>query len=106
MVPTNESIETTKSTQLPQTQEQEYTRNNPPTSLENLAPNPSIMSGSDTNTDNTRFLMPPFVRALGIMPRPGQPGLPFFEDTNVTKFLRCWNIECEDFGLSVAQKCA
>jgi len=56
--------------------------------------------------DDTRFLMPPFVRALSIMPRSGQPGAPFFDDTNVTEFLRRWNIECEDFGLSDAQKCA
>jgi len=40
-----------------------------------------------------------------VMPRPGQPGAPFFDNTNVTEFLRRWNIECEDFGLSDAQKC-
>jgi len=55
------------------------------------------MSGSNTTADDPRFFMPPFVRALGIMPRPGQPGAPFFDDTNVTEFLRRWNIECEDF---------
>jgi len=49
---------------------------------------------------------PPPIRAFGIMPRPGQPGAPFFDDINVTEFLRHWNIKCEDFGLSDAQKCA
>jgi hypothetical protein len=48
---------------------------------------------------------PPAFRAFGFMPRPGQPGAPFFDDTNVTEFLRRWNIECEDFGLSDKQKC-
>jgi hypothetical protein len=40
------------------------------------------------------------------MPRPGQPGAPFFDNTNVTEFLRRWNLECEDFGLTDRQKCA
>jgi len=39
------------------------------------------------------------------MPRPGQPGALLFDNTNVTEFLRKWNIESEDYGLSDAQKC-
>src|SRR5205814_627723 len=41
-----------------------------------------------------------------VMPRPGQPGALHFDNTNVSEFLRRWNIECEDFGLTDAQKCA
>ena len=46
------------------------------------------------------------IRSAGVMPRPGQPGAPFFDNTNVTEFLRRWNLECEDFGLTDRQKCA
>jgi hypothetical protein len=47
-----------------------------------------------------------FVRPVGVMPRPGQAGAPYFDNTNVTEFLRRWNLECEDFGLTDRQKCA
>jgi hypothetical protein len=57
-----------------------------------------------SDTGDSGHTTPPY-RAFGIMPRPGQPGAPFFDDTNVTEFLRRWNIECEDFGLSAKQKC-
>jgi hypothetical protein len=39
------------------------------------------------------------------MPRFGQPGALFFDNANVTEFLRRWNIECEDYGLTDIQKC-
>ena len=61
------------------------------------------MTGSDT-TDSDRPATPP-LRAFGFMPRPGQPGAPFFDDTNVIEFLHRWNIECEDFRLSKKQRC-
>ena len=41
-----------------------------------------------------------------VMPCPGQSGALYFDNTNVTEFLRHWNIECEDFSLTDAQKCA
>jgi hypothetical protein len=40
------------------------------------------------------------------MPRPGQDGALKFDKTNVSEFLRRWNIECEDYGLTDAQKCS
>ena len=39
------------------------------------------------------------------MPRPGQPGAMQFDGKNITDFLDEWNIECEDFGLTPAQRC-
>ena len=39
-------------------------------------------------------------RVHALMPHPGQPGVPFFDNTNITEFLRRWNIECGDYGLS------
>ena len=44
-------------------------------------------------------------RTFGIMPCPGQPGAMLLDGNNVTEFLDEWNIECEDFGLSEAQRC-
>ena len=47
------------------------------------------------------------VRTFGpVMPHPGQPGALHFDKANVSEFLRQWNLECEDFGLSDTQKCA
>ena len=31
-----------------------------------------------------------------VMPRPGQPGALFFDNTNVTEFLSRWNIDDDD----------
>jgi hypothetical protein len=39
------------------------------------------------------------------MPRPGQPGAMEFNGTNVSKFLKNWNIECDDYALNESQKC-
>jgi hypothetical protein len=39
------------------------------------------------------------------MSRFSQPGALFFDNANVTEFLRRWNIECEDYGLTDIQKC-
>ena len=44
-------------------------------------------------------------RVAGVMPRPNQAGAMRFDKTDVTDFLRRWNIECEDYGLSDPQKC-
>jgi hypothetical protein len=42
---------------------------------------------------------------IGAMPRPGEPGAVSFDGNDITKFLRRWKIECEDFGLTDTQKC-
>ena len=43
---------------------------------------------------------------VGIMPRPGQPGaLGPFDGTRVTEFLKNWDLECEEYGLSERLKC-
>jgi hypothetical protein len=39
------------------------------------------------------------------MPRPNQAGALHFDKTNITDFLRRWNIECEDYSLTDEQKC-
>jgi hypothetical protein len=48
---------------------------------------------------------PPISYRFGVMPRPGQPGALHFDNTNITEFLRRWNNECEDFGLTDPSKC-
>ena len=40
-----------------------------------------------------------------VMPRPGAPGALQFDKNNITKFLRKWNQECDDYGLSDDQRC-
>jgi hypothetical protein len=39
------------------------------------------------------------------MPRPRAPGALQFDKNNITKFLRKWNQECDDYGLSDEQRC-
>ena len=48
---------------------------------------------------------PPVSYRFGVMPRPGQPGALHFDNMNISEFLRRWNNECEDFGLTDPQKC-
>jgi len=48
--------------------------------------------------------MIPTFYAPGMMPRPRQPL--YFDGTDVSEFLRRWNIECEDFGINEPKKCA
>ena len=42
---------------------------------------------------------------VGIMPRPGQPGALYFDGKNTSKFLKEWDMECDEYGLSAAQRC-
>ena len=44
-------------------------------------------------------------KVMGMMPRPGQPGALLFDGKKVTKFLKDWSIECEEYGLTDVQKC-
>src|SRR5436190_11917941 len=39
------------------------------------------------------------------MPRPGQPGAMSFDGNNVTDFLKDWDMESEEYGLTEVQKC-
>jgi len=68
----------------------------------------SMMSDSDTNGGRNVGTPPPMgARVIGAtMPRPGQPGAMKFDGKNISEFLEEWNIECEDFGLGDAQRCA
>ena len=42
---------------------------------------------------------------VGIMPRPGQPGALSFDGKGISDFLKDWNNECDEYGLSGTQKC-
>src|SRR5947207_10864407 len=64
----------------------------------------NMTSPSNTSNDSGLITPPAFV-ALGMMPCPGQPDAPYFDGTDVTEFLRQWNIDCEDFGISEPKKC-
>ena len=62
-------------------------------------------SGTD-GSDRTGLETPPTsFRIFNTMPRPGQPGAPLFDGIDITEFLRRWNIECEDVGLTKPQRC-
>ena len=39
------------------------------------------------------------------MPRPGSPEALLFDKMDVSKFLRKWNQECDDYGLNEQQRC-
>ena len=81
-------------------------QSNPPKQTPKQLPNSARMPGS---SDSDKLPITPLennFRIRAVMPHPGQPGAPFFDNTNVTEFLRRWNIECEDYGLSDSQKCA
>jgi hypothetical protein len=55
---------------------------------------------NDPPTNNPSQGSGPILRTVGVMPRPGQPGALHFDTADVSEFLRRWNLECEDFGLS------
>ena len=48
------------------------------------------------------IMIHPIVR---VMPRPGQPGALSFDGNSITDFLKDWEMECEEYGLTDAQKC-
>lgn len=58
--------------------------------------------GDSANSHVTPVTICPIV---GIMPRPSQPGALCFDGMGVTDFLKEWNIECEEYGLTDVQKC-
>lgn len=67
----------------------------PPTTETPIPPTPVTLPDHPTSTLRTGFFML----------RPGQPGALYFNELNVSEFLRRWNIECEDAGLTGPQKC-
>ena len=86
------------------------TPTNPINSTSNSKSKPSniIMPETDeSNSSRSGHDTPPArsLRVFNIMPRPEQPGTPHFDGMNITEFLRRWNIECEDAGLTKSQKC-
>ena len=44
-------------------------------------------------------------RTSFFMLRPRQPSALYFNEVNISEFLRRWNIECEDASLTRPQKC-
>ena len=45
------------------------------------------------------------IRAVGVMPAPGQPGAPEFNGEGVSEFLDTWEMFCEDYGFNDNEKC-
>jgi hypothetical protein len=66
------------------------------------------MSGSSTDGDLSPGRNTPLAAShpVGAMIRPRQHGALYFDKTNITDFLRRWNIECEDYDPNDKQKCA
>jgi hypothetical protein len=42
---------------------------------------------------------------VGIMPRPGEAGTAIFDGKEVSTFVKNWEMDCEEYGLTEAQKC-
>lgn len=57
------------------------------------------------DSDRSGVKSPPTNRIFNTMPRPRQPDTPLFNGTDITEFLRCWNIEWEDVRLTKPQRC-
>jgi hypothetical protein len=60
------------------------------------------MSGQGDSVNGHPVTVHPVV---GIMPRPRQPGALSFDGNKITDFLKDWDVECEEFALTEAQKC-
>ncbi|MGI4816393.1 MAG: hypothetical protein ACRYE7_00135, partial [Janthinobacterium lividum] len=55
-----------------------------------------IMSGTSSTT--------PFTQNTSAMPHPGTPGAPRFDGANISEFLGRYNDQCEDAGLTEAER--
>src|SRR5437762_8092564 len=86
------------------TTSEHHLRMQQPINLTNQATMPGF-STSDDNTPATPATTLVNVCPHAVMPRPGQLGSMLFDSNNITDFLEDWNIECEDYGLTDAQKC-
>jgi hypothetical protein len=42
---------------------------------------------------------------VGIMPRPGEAGIAIFDGKEISTFVKNWETDCEEYGLTEAQKC-
>jgi hypothetical protein len=42
---------------------------------------------------------------VGIMPRPGEAGMAVFDGKGVSTFLKDWEMDCDEYGLTEIQKC-
>jgi hypothetical protein len=49
--------------------------------------------------------LPNFRLPFVVMPRPGQPGALEFNGKDVSRFLRRWELDCDDFEISPARRC-
>ena len=71
------------------------------------SPSASILRTTMPASTSSGVEIPPSFKFYGpTMPRPGQPGAMQFDGKNITEFLKDWNMECEDFGLTEPQRCA
>jgi hypothetical protein len=83
-----------------------------------LCPLPVPPAASPAGSDNVKSPQSPFVsvspppspslpsRVFGsVIPYPGEPGARCFDKSDISEFLRWWNIRADDFGLSGPQKC-
>jgi hypothetical protein len=62
-------------------------------------------TAEDSTSGPTAQVNPPVACFGAAMGRPGQPGALYFDKYNISEFLRRWDIECEDYGLTGPQNC-
>jgi hypothetical protein len=68
--------------------------------------NQSITSGESSSPPTTPGATTTTIRSyLGLMPRPGQAGMAVFEGKEVSTFIKNWEMDCEEYGLTEIQKC-
>jgi Protein of unknown function (DUF4100) len=103
-LPTTSKTPSTSPT-LPTTSKTPQTSPTLPLHVNQLQNTSLTMSGSE-NSSGEGIVTPPLRYRTAVMPRPNQSGALYFDKTNITDFLRRWDIECEDYGLTDSQKCA
>jgi len=60
---------------------------------------------SSTQTSSSSEIGTTVRYVVGTMPRPGQSGALLFDGNGISDFLKEWDMECEEYGLTEAQKC-
>src|SRR5579862_5966023 len=74
-----------------------------------LQPPTTTMSSPDGSGSSGAVTPPtpplPQPRWLSMMPRPNQPDAIQFDSNKISDILEDWNIQCDDYGLTDAQKC-
>ena len=77
-----------------------------PTHLQTMPDTGSADSTGDMSaTHSTPTTTNTIHTVMGMMPRPGQPGALLFDGKKVTRFLKDWSLECEEYGLTDDHKC-